>query len=316
MGCYATQKCLYVYLDYHHVLDSGQPKLLEMARFLNRLDEIQVNRYGRKLYRTLISYGGQSRNEETLKELCQAGVVNLLDQIVFTRQRTSEPPRGSARYRQHYTYFQTFTWRKDFSPRPITHEVINYTVFEGGKDEFIHRGHAKRSQDVILFVDDKAATLRAVCEPVPWTMPPQLCGIEMHPWGRGFQTTRGPRYDHCAKLDELLDLIKAWCSSEGKLVGGMRPEKRRRDSETEDAQARKKAYTSGPSRTSEIRNVVSRDVEATIQSHMTTLGLRDPNSNRMEVSRAFMKTMKEQTNAEGMLRVRNAFQAVWNKVPW
>ena len=55
-----TRKYLYLYLDYHNVLDSGHDKLREMAKFLKRLDEL-----GKGMYRTLISFGGTGRNHET-----------------------------------------------------------------------------------------------------------------------------------------------------------------------------------------------------------------------------------------------------------
>ena len=228
---HTARQYLYLYIDYHNVLDSGRDKLREMATFLRRLEAL-----GGNIYKTMISHGGPSRNEETLKELCEAGVIDLLDQIVFTRQRTSAHGY-SYYYREGSMWQQTYLHRKHYLPRPVTHEIVNYTVFTGGKDEYIHKGHAGRYNDAILLVDDKATTLRAVCEPAwsqPWTMAPQPCGIEMNPWRGFFQTTRGSRYDHCSKLNELIDLIRTWSTNGGKLGCPKTTPKRRRDSDTED----------------------------------------------------------------------------------
>ena len=69
MGTHICQKSpyLYLYIDYHNVLDSGKPKLQAMARFLRRLDKIDASKSAMKMFRTLISYGGQTRNEQTHK---------------------------------------------------------------------------------------------------------------------------------------------------------------------------------------------------------------------------------------------------------
>ena len=169
-----AKKNLYLYIDYHNVLDSGRDKLREMAKFLRRLNEDNG-----RVYKTLTSYGGQARNEETIRELCAAGVINLLDAIVFTRQRTS-PHTYCYHHREEALYYVTYACRKYYSPRPVTHEHVNYTVFTGGKDEYIRRGHFGKPNDAILFVDDKATTLRAACEPGTWTMAPKPFGCLLY----------------------------------------------------------------------------------------------------------------------------------------
>ena len=309
---HTARKYLYLYIDYHRVLDSGRHKLRELATFLRRLDAV-----GGHPYKTIISFGGQSRNEETLKELCEAGVINLLDQIVFTRQRTSGNVHPS-HYREGSIHQQTYWWRKSYLPRPVTHEIVNYTIFTGGKDEYIHRGHAGRFNDAILVVDDKATTLRAVCEPgrwlQPWTMAPQPCGIEMNPWNGVFQTTRGSRYDHCSTLNDLIELIQTWSENGGKLGCRKTPPKRRRDSDAEDAQRDRKAHRSNPSHTAQIRNDASQDKEDTLRSHLAILRLRSSNPSENEILAAYSKMLTSHTNDDAERRLTEAFQFVWNNL--
>ena len=304
-----TGKYLYLYMDYHNVLDCGYDKLREMATFLKRLDEISTG-----LFRTLISFGGQARNEETMQELCQAGVTKLLDQIVFTRQRTSQQPTGgSIYYRPGTTVTHQYVWSRANYPAPVTHEYINYFTFTGGKDEYILRVHAGRYSDMILFVDDKAATLHPVCEPVPWTVAPRLCGIEMSPWGTGFQTTRGARYEHCTSLPDLLVLIKAWKANGGVLSSpNAAPKalpKRRRRNDSEDAEATTKAR-----RRSELENADALHLTGTLLANLATLRIRSNNPSRKEVLKAYEKIMMEEPNEENKRRIQRAFQAVWSKV--
>ena len=191
---------------------------------------------------------------------------------------------------------------------------MNYTVCTGGKDEFISRGHAGRYNDVILFVDDKATTLRAVCEPYPWTMGPRPCGIEMCPWNKGFQTPSGDRYKHCATLDELLKLIIAWSRNGGKLSFSEKSTKRRSDNETEEAQPARKSHKGESPHTAEMPNDASRDKEAMLASHLATLRLTSRNPSHDEVFRAFDQVMTEQSSEESERRVQRAFQFVWNKI--
>ena len=301
---------LYLYLDYHNVLDSGRNRLRDMANFLKHIQE----RCPPRTYRTIISHGGQWRNEQTIRELCQAGVVNLVDQIVFTRERTSA----------HYSFagersYHWYEWQHGVFPQPVTHTFVNYIVFSGGKDEYIRRGHEGRYNDAILLVDDKATTLRAVCEPhvsamAPWTMAPRLNGIEMNPWNGVFRTTRGDRYEHCSTLNELKDLITTWCENGGMLHCPKTQPKRRRDNDAEDAGRGSKAPRRNSSRATDIRNDVSRENDATLRSHLATLRLRLPLPSRTEVVNAYAEMLTMPINAEQERRINEAFEFIWNKI--
>lgn len=306
-----TVKNLYLYIDYHNVIDSGLRKLRDMANFLRRLDELDE-----KPFKTLISYGGQTRNEDTLKELSQAGVLNSFNQIVFTRQRTSEPVRFHYRTTTDYRglmYRQTYICHKGDFPRPVTHETINYIVFRGGKDEYILGGHATRYNDAILFVDDRAETLRAVCEPYTWTMTPRPYGIEMNPRYGKFQTARGARYKQCTTLNECIDLITKWCKNGGCFDRPKTP-KRLREIAAEERERPEKTHRASTSNAPEIGNDAAQDTDAMLQSHLATLGVRSPNPSKTEVLDAYAEILTGITNEDDERTMQQAFQFVWTKL--
>ncbi len=207
----------YLYIDYHDVLDSGNDMLLNMVEFLVRVSELEI-------IIILLSFGFHRRNQKTLRELEDANIADLFDRIVFTRQRTRHEGNGHGhrltkwRYRYHRNPPQDYaTQHKSQNPQDGDEESPNqavrvmeeteYEVYTGGKDEFIHRNHGRNPYHRILVVDDKAETLKAVCEEHEWLHTPGPQGIEMR---RHYFKTTPPLYSQCSSLEQLLQKIRAW----------------------------------------------------------------------------------------------------------
>ena len=133
---------------------------------------------------------GRRNRIATLDELANAGVLDLLDRIVFTSERTSHDHQGWTAT-EHHIYSSA-------------EQHADYEFFYGGKDQFIHSQHGYCSGECILFVDDKAATVEAVCAATP-----PACGIEMR---RHRFYTDPSVYDHVRNLDELYDAIALWAA--------------------------------------------------------------------------------------------------------
>ena len=199
------ERCeLFLYLDYHGVLDTGVPDMLEaMRRFLIRVDHIKrlnlhhMTDMHPDIYVTLLSKRSWQQNRiRTLDEIAGAGVLHLLDRIVFTSERTSHDHAGWAAT-EHHSY--------------SGHEQqAEYEFYHGGKDDFIHSQHGKCSEHRIMFVDDKSATVEAVCAASGWRRhTPPTCGLEMR---RHRFYTEPSEYGHVRDLDELYDAILFWAA--------------------------------------------------------------------------------------------------------
>ena len=243
-------KDLYFYCDYHNVLDAEGRK--GMKTFLRGLDcMLWSDMHDGTMWRTLLSHGGPSRHEKTLEELCDAGVVHLLDKIVFTKLRTGG---------HHFNYVKemTYTMKQGyFAERRERHEesgnwtlrrghmeTIRYQVFDGGKDAYIHKRHQNEENHAILFVDDRADNLRAVCDIPPWMMTPLPNAIEMR-WKPPFSTEESKTYAHAENLHEVLKLIMQWRFNLTEARETDHCDKRRRVIEAPAEKENKKARNAG-----------------------------------------------------------------------
>ena len=175
-----------IYFDYNGVLNTGGTYMLEaMCRFLVRVDHLDND-----IYTCLLSYSpGHPRR--TLAELDDAGVLDLFDQITFTKMRRSGYPQGM-NATEHRVYKSTHP----------AHANVTYEIFQGGKDEYIRSSHNPETDACIMFVDDKAQTLEAARELMPC-----LHATEM----RRHTFFSDPRnYKHVHNLDELYNVIRSF----------------------------------------------------------------------------------------------------------
>ena len=182
---------VFLYLDYNGVLNAGEHDMLgEMCEFLVAVDHIRAD----VRVELLSKRGGHRGRNFTMDELNRAGVLDLFDQITFTSERTGHDHQGDTSI-EHHIY------------RPISrhHEAVRYEVFYGGKDQYIHSHHGHHSSGRIVFVDDKAQTLRAVS-----VLMPNVCGIEMR---RHHFYTEPNLYGHVRNLRELCNAIREVCYS-------------------------------------------------------------------------------------------------------
>ena len=175
---------LLIYLDYNGVLNTGEPDMLEaMCTFLVRVHHLHAN-----IYMCLISYSpGHPRR--TLTELDNAGALDLFDQITFTKTRRSGYPRVTTAT-EHRLYASRY---------PSLGYDVTYEIFDGGKDEYIRSRHNPETDARVMFVDDKAETLEATRELMPY-----LHATEM----RRHTFFSDPRnYTHVHNLHELYNVI-------------------------------------------------------------------------------------------------------------
>ena len=183
---------VFLYLDYNGVLNAGDghDMLGEMCKFLVAVDHIRAD----VRVELLSKRRGHRGRNFTMDELNRAGVLDLFDQITFTSERTGHDHQGDTSI-EHHIY------------RPISrhHEAVRYEVFYGGKDQYIHSHHGHHSSGRIVFVDDKAQTLRAVS-----VLTPNVCGIEMR---RHHFYTEPNLYGHVRNLRELCNAIREVCYS-------------------------------------------------------------------------------------------------------
>ncbi len=196
----SQERCrLFLYLDYNGVLNSEshhwvqcltqqrQLMLASICKFMVQVDHIPY-----KLHTTLLSKSsGETRRLITLGELFDAGVLDLFDRIVFTSDRTSD------------TNICTYTEQLSYQDARLG--TTAYELFSGGKDQFIHSQHVYGSDESILFVDDKACTVQAVCEATP-----AAHGIEMR---RHCFFTDPSVHVHVRNLNELYDAIVLWAAA-------------------------------------------------------------------------------------------------------
>lgn len=141
-----------LYLDYNGVLNSGNDMLEEMCRFVVAMDHLDVSFH-------LLSYRKTPHGMmQTLREIDDAGVLDLFDTITFTAFRTAQEREAFA---------------TEHAPRPTHHDFISqhdssasitYETFYGGKDDYIklHDNGA-----LTLFVDDKYNSIAAA----QWLVP-------------------------------------------------------------------------------------------------------------------------------------------------
>ena len=222
------QRSLFVYFDYHGVLNSGQSLdyLEEMNEFLVGVDHINYD------VRIILLSKGSSykRRKSTLDDLANAGVLDLFDNIVFTSDKTiheSREFRGENTATEYLVYDQSAeeTRRADDGLPYCYHEFVkrfgqsswdsargsslestmlrfaNYEFFWGGKDQYIRDQHANRKDIAIAFVDDKAEIVEAV-----FALNPRAHCIEMR---RHCFRTDAAVHKHVRNFKELHDAILA-----------------------------------------------------------------------------------------------------------
>ena len=121
------------------------------------------------------------------------------------------------------------------------------------KRQYIHNKHYDTESDAILFVDDRAENLRAVCDAPPWKPgTPLPHGIEILKYK--FQTKEGDTYAHATTLKEALQLILEWSrisSSEStptQATETNRDRKRHAEMEAPKEKATKKSRSDSPVR--------------------------------------------------------------------
>ena len=304
---------LTLYCDYHNVLDVHKRRF--MKRFLTGLDDASTS-----IYRTLLSHGGRHRNLQTLDELAAAGVLHLLDRIVFTKERTSGSRSGRLTKKTYKLKGEYWGERKEKDDQTGKWHLkkgylreIEYEVFDGGKDAFIHKTHADETDEAVVFVDDRAENLRAVCDDPPSSLTRLPHGIEMRRHS-AFGTKAGQTYAHATTLDEVLDLIIHWSYLVNPRKRGIETE-----SSTEEAPAQKRSKKADAERLlhDETRHVASRRLA--VADHRTryaswALGLSgDELPQYKEAERAFLIKMETATSETFKQHLREALLHIKEK---
>ena len=276
---------LMLYFDYHGVLDAGTPKIQAMADFMRCLRKLQTRIKSITFAKTLLSFAPSiHRIRETLRELVAADIVSDFDELVFTTLRTSHERQYASSLtddqceivKARLSISEVFYGPVEvFYDHPKYKEVV-YSVFTGGKDEFIHGSHGNYD-DFVLFVDDKASNLTAVCDYAPWRVTAKPRGIEMR--RHHFRTQRGPTYEHCSSLEELLQKITSFaveaeslCLAPGPSLpeSGSEIRKRPREEKVPTRNRRQEKKTKAEKEARDSSRQTRRAVELKI--HLTRLG--------------------------------------------
>ena len=191
----APSRKVILYLDYHGVLNTGIKDMLgEMCQFLVQVDliraDVRVN--------LLSKCRGDRGNNTTMDELRDAGVLDLFDQITFTSVDTGHDHQGDTAIEHHI-----------YSPSSHDNEAVTYTVFYGGKDQYICSQHGQHRDARLIFVDDDWVhqTSQAVK-----SLTPHICCILMLP--PSFYSIPNI-YGHVHNLRELYTAIRqiVYCKS-------------------------------------------------------------------------------------------------------
>lgn len=295
LAMHRVGKKLYLYCEYHDVLDVHERK--EMETFLRGLDDVE------HMSKILLSHGSSGDSERTLDELIEAGVVHLFDRIVFTKNGTSGSHARSCTTKKHTAKQAYIGKRKRRHPRSreifqeqVVITEIPYDVFDGGKVAFIHRTHPKEEDAAILIVDNKADILCAICDETAWNETPLPHVIEMRQ-NKPFHTKEGETFRHARSLTEVLNIVIRWS------VNASVEKTSRRAEERSLERKRKSAEMETPSdRMTSLRDFLADNLHYLLRLDLSADNIPSLN----EITRAFIEKRARAEDEESKERLREA----------
>ena len=147
-----------IYFDYNGVLNSGgNHDQRSMLRAMNIFCAQLKARETGYISMCVLSYSGWGRSQKTLKELDNAGVLNLFEKIIFTTEPFSGDVDQLAGRSEDHIYH---------SKRTLGN-TIAFICFRGGKDAYLRSHYGPDCSSGIMFIDDKHKTLYAVHRLLP-----------------------------------------------------------------------------------------------------------------------------------------------------
>ena len=286
LAMHRVGKKLYLYCEYHDVLDVHERK--EMETFLRGLDDVE------HMSKILLSHGSSGDSERTLDELIEAGVVHLFDRIVFTKNGTSGSHARSRTTKKH-TAKQPYIGKRKRREQVVITE-IPYDVFDGGKDAFIHRTHPKEEDAGILIVDNKADILCAICDETAWNETSLPHAIEMRQ-NKPFHTKEGETFRHARSLTEVLNIVIRWS------VNASVEKTSRRAEERSLERKRKSAEMETPSdRLTSLRDFLANNLHYLLRLDLSADNIPSLN----EITRAFIEKRARAEDEHSKERLREA----------